>query len=308
MFIETLVDFINLLKNQGQARYYNPEEIMQAFNRSQLDKFREDYKIFEETQEITDSLRPFKLDFEYNTPASINPLPTEYAHFVEFSVEIDGTEFPGKLVADELWNIRELSVLQKHFGDNIQPFKHSVEITLADGEGNLPGDYVDRIDVDAFTGNKFQSQVDITNEHQFVRRKNDRTYPPTEPYAIGWIGGHKITFAPDTITKVKLYYYRYPAPTRPIGMISVSDLLVKPLGTAAKIILRYLKLPVDSVYAYTVIDSRNLLFDEGNSTDTEYGPLEHSTLVLKTLQYLGIPLKDQYLLQFEQMKTDIKPE
>jgi len=308
MFIETLHSFINLLKNQGQARYYPPEEITSAFNAAQLDKFREDYKSFEDSQEITDALRLFKTEFEYETPAETLPLPSNYAHITEFSIEKDSVEYPGKVVTDDLWNIRELSQLQKAFRDNIEPFKHSEEINLTSGVGDLPGDYVDKIAVDAFTNDSYSSPVDITNENHFVTRKNDSTYPPTESYPIGWIGGGKINIAPSTISKVKLYYYRYPVMQRPIGKIFGSNLLVKPYNGVDSIFIRYLKLPTDTVYAYTIENGRDIVFNETGSTDTEYGPLEHTSLVIKTLRYLGISLKDEYLLQFENLKSDIKTE
>lgn len=309
MFIEALVAFINLLKNQGQARYYNPEDIMAAFNRAQLDLFREYYKLFEDTREISDSLLPFKVDFTISTVAAINQLPTNYSHLTQFSVLIGAQEYSGKIVTDELWNVRELSVIQQHFGDNIDPFKHDENITLVSGSGSLPDDYVDYIEGDAFTAGEFKAEVDITDEHQFVRRKNDRTYPPTELHPIGWIGGKKITLAPSSLTQVKLYYYRYPAPTRPICRVSNNDkLLVKPTDGIDEIRLSYLKTPPNAIYAYTVVSGRDLLFDEGNSTDTIFKPEDHSALVLKALQYLGVPLKDNILLQFEGMKPDIKPE
>lgn len=317
MFIETLVDFVNLLKNQGQARYFSPEDIIASFNRSQLDLFREYFKLFEDTQEISDSLMPFKVDKTYGTPAITNPLPGEYAHITQFNAIIGAQEFPGRIVGDELWNIRELAVLEKEFGDNIDPFKHTEEIDLTDGEGDLPDDYVDFIEADGWipaipptdpeTG-VFDAEVDITNEHQFIRRKNDKTYPPINDYPIGWIGDHKIHIAPETLTKLKLYYFRYPAPTRPISRVSGSNLLVKSITGLNSLKISYLKNPPDAVYAYTVISGRDLLFDEENSTDTIFKPLDQSALVVKTLRYLGVPLKDSILLQFENMKSDIKPE
>lgn len=309
MFIEQLVAFINLLKNQGQARYYNPEDIMAAFNRAQLDLFREYYKLFEDTQEISDGLLPFKVDYTIAVVAAINQLPPNYAHLTQFSVFIGSQEYPGKIVEDALWNVRELSVIQQHFGDNVAPFKHDLDISLSGGEGSLPDDYVDYIEADGFKDNSFQAEVDITNEHQFVKRKNDLTYPPTELHPIGWIGGNKITIAPEYVIKVKLYYYRYPAPTRPICRVTNNDkLLVKPTTGVDEIRISYLKTPPDAVYAYTVVSNRDLAFDEGNSTDTIFKAEDHSSLVTKTLQYLGVPLKDEILMQFANIKPDIKPE
>lgn len=308
MFIEDLHEFINLLKNQGQARYYNPEDIDMALNRAQLDLFREYYKMFEDTQEISDSLIPFKKEFTYAAPASTQSLPADYAHLTYASTVIGGQEYPAKIVGDQHWNARELSNLQHSFGDNIEPFKHDTEIILTDGVGDLPDDYVAYIEADAWTGAAFAAEVDITNEHQFVRRKNDKTYPPTIDHPYGWIGGNQITIAPTDVTKIKMYYYRFPSPTRPLVKLTGKNIDLKPVDNIDELTIDYLRIPADAVYAYTIANSRDIVFDEGNSVDVEWFPLDHSALILKTLQYLGVPLKDNILMQFPQMKTDIQPE
>lgn len=311
MFIDQLHDFINLLKNQGQARYYNPEEIDLAVNRAQLDLFREYYKLFEDTQEISDSLMPFKEEHTYSSPTDSQGLPSDYAHLTYASTVIDGQEYPAKIVGDEHWNARELSNLQHAFGDNIEPFKHNVEVSLTDGVGDLPADYVAYIEADGWvpdgTSGAYEAEVDITNEHQYVRRKNDKTYPPAVEHPYGWIGGSKITVSPN-IEKLMLYYYRFPSPTRPLVKLSGGNISLKPVGDAGAFKIDYLRVPDDAEYAYTIINSRDILFDEDNSTDVEWFPLDHSSLVIKTLQYLGVPLKDELLVQFEQAKRDVKPE
>jgi hypothetical protein len=312
MFIEDLHNFLNLLKNQGQARYYNREDIELALNRSQLDLFREYYKLFEDTQEISDSLIPFKEDFTYNTPSDIQSLPDDYAHLTHASAVINGQEYPAKITSDEHWNVRELNNLQHAFGDNIEPFKHSQEIVLTDGVGQLPDDYVAYIEADGWIPGipegAYEAEVDITNEHQFVRRKNDKTYPPIAEHPYGWIGSNQITIVPDDTEKLMLYYYRFPSPTRPLVKLSGKNIQLKPVGDIDELKIDYLRVPVNAEYAYTIINSRDIVFDEGNSTDVEWFPLDHSALVLKTLQYLGVPLKDQLLVQFEQAKQDVKPE
>jgi hypothetical protein len=308
MFIENLIDFINLLKNQGQARYFNPDEIISALNRSQLDLFREYYKLFEDTREISDSLIPFKESIDYTPPTSSETLPSNYIHLINFSAIIGGQEYPGKIVSDEHWSSRELSNIQQQFGDNIEPFKHAVALSLVNGVANLPDDYVAYIEADAMKAGEYQSEVDITNEHQFVRRKNDKTYPPSEDYVYGWIGGNKITIVPETITEVMFYYYRFPVNTRPIAKLKGRTIKFKPITGIDTIQVDYLRIPVDAVYGYTIVNDRDIVFDSGTSTDIEWYSTDHTALILKTLQYLGISLKDQMLVQFEQIKQDVKPE
>lgn len=174
---------------------------------------------------------------------------------------------------------------------------------MSAGQGNLPDDYVHRIDVD--TG---VAEVDITNPQKFVKRKNDKTYPPATENPIGTIEGNLLKVLPASITAVQMHYYRYPAATRPICRVSGDKLLVKPTTGNDEIKISFLQTPPDAVYAYTVVSGRDLAFDVGNSTDTIFRALDQSALVIKTLQYLGVPLKDSILLQFDNMKLDIKPE
>ncbi len=314
MFIEDLHDFINLLKNQGQARYYSPEDIDLALNRAQLDLFREYYKLFEDTQEISDSLMPFKKSFIYNVPADSQSLPSDYAHLTYASTVIDGQEYPARIAKDNEWNARELSDLQQAFGDNVEPFKHVVEISGANvnqGVASLPDDYVAYIESEAYNSSDVipeWAEVDITDEHQYVRRLRDKTYPPISQHPYGWIGGNKITIAPQAITAIRLYYYRFPAPTRPLVKQSGKEIYLKPIVDVDELKIDYLRVPVDAKYAYTIINDRDILFDVGSSTDVEWYPLDHSALVIKTLQYLGVPLKDQILLQFPGAKIDVQPE
>jgi hypothetical protein len=270
--------------------------------------FREYYKLFEDTQEISDSLIPFKKDASYANPNDYETLPSDYQHLTNVSAIIDGQEYQGKIVGDEHWNARELTNLQHAFGDNIEPFKHTEEITLTNGVGDLPNDYVAYIEADGWTGTEYNAEIDITNEHQFIVRKNDKTYPPTVNFPYGWIGGDKITITPTSVEKVLLYYYRFPAPTRPLAKVTENKIQIKPASELNELKIDYLRAPVDAKFAYTIINSRDIVFDEINSVDVEWKVLDHSALVIKTLQYLGIALKDQFLVQFDQMKNDIKPE
>ena len=60
MFVEDLFDFTVFLKNQGQSRWFPPEEVIAALNRAQIDKYNQEFKKFESNGEVTDSMQPFK--------------------------------------------------------------------------------------------------------------------------------------------------------------------------------------------------------------------------------------------------------
>lgn len=78
MQINEIHEFIQLLKNQGQSGYHSPEEIDSALNAGQSDKFNELKRQFEQTQSISDDLRPFKEFDTVNITAGFGPLPDDY--------------------------------------------------------------------------------------------------------------------------------------------------------------------------------------------------------------------------------------
>lgn len=66
MFIETLYSFITFLTNQGQARYFNPEEVFRAFNFVSSTFYGESLTLWEKDADVRAWLRPFR------KPATIN--------------------------------------------------------------------------------------------------------------------------------------------------------------------------------------------------------------------------------------------
>jgi hypothetical protein len=71
MIINEIHSFVKFLKNQGQNIYHTPEEIDDAINRASLDLFRQEIKVFEREQILTDTLRPFKAREVYSSAGSL---------------------------------------------------------------------------------------------------------------------------------------------------------------------------------------------------------------------------------------------
>ncbi len=85
-------------------------------------------------------------------------------------------------------------------------------------------------------------------------------------------------------------------------MVIRNTIEVAPVGVVP--VLYYLKMPDKVVYNYTVIDDVTIQFSQSGSTDIEWPEAEHPEILSKTLQYLGVPLKDDWLLQFERFKAE----
>ncbi|HDY89716.1 MAG TPA: hypothetical protein ENH82_16580 [bacterium] len=67
-----------------------------------------------------------------------------------------------------------------------------------------------------------------------------------------------------------------------------TDVLVKPAAVVAGNFY-YIKVPTDFVYAVTYdSDGRGYAFDEGSSTDTEFGENAIDDIVSRALKYLGV--------------------
>lgn len=104
MFIERFYNLIDFLRNEGQSRYFTPEEKQLAIQEASMALFREEYKKFEATQKITDSLRAF-----ITAPVSVNissgkgDLPSDYVHFVNGTAE----GWPLDVVTSGRWEQRK---------------------------------------------------------------------------------------------------------------------------------------------------------------------------------------------------------
>lgn len=69
-----------------------------------------------------------------------------------------------------------------------------------------------------------------------------------------------------------------------------------------KLVIFYFKTPIRPKYAYTKPGTR-YIYDDGNSIDVEWSHLLFPELMLKTLNGLGINLREQQVIQYtEQMK------
>lgn len=65
-------------------------------------------------------------------------------------------------------------------------------------------------------------------------------------------------------------------------------------------VLYYLKQPAKVVFNYTEINETTVQFVESGSTDIEWREEDLPEILLTTLQYLGVPIKDDILLRFKQ--------
>ena len=204
MFIEALYNFILFLKNQGQSRYYTPEEVIDALNRAVMDVYENHYRIFQQTQKITDELRVFMVDEDVDIDSGFFSLPELYRHMTNMSAYKSTDEVP------------------------------STQLT----------------------------------EGEWVKKKGSSYLPATTDYPFHRIFSDKVEVLPNTVSKVRMYY---------------------------------IKKPTKAVYAYTMVNGRPV-FDEANSTDVEFPEFVHNHLVVQTLKYLGVPLKDAVLMQFEQLQ------
>jgi hypothetical protein len=147
--------------------------------------------------------------------------------------------------------------------DLLRVFKATETISLTSGVGNLASDYA------SITG--FNDNIDLVGDDRWGEVQNDVICSPDADYPVANILGSTIRVLPTSITSVDI---------------------------------TYLKTPVNGVYATTLSsNSRDYIFDEGNSTDVEIPEHKSPELLAKTCKYLGIGLSQSDLTQFELLKN-----
>jgi hypothetical protein len=233
MLINDIHIFVKFLKNQGQNIYHTPEQIDDAINRASLDLFRQEEKVFELNQIITDTLRPFKSKLIYSTTASSYDLPSDY--------------------------IRATNV--SHVYSNAHTLSDEDKYEYCDADISE--------DPNSTDVSSIEKEIDLITDSDWIKRQDSLIVGPTLKNPIARIYGSSIEVLPNT---------------------------VKP-------ILYYLKKPVEAKWAYTISgDGRSFIFDEANSVDLEWGVISHNEIIEKTIGFLGIALKDNVMMQYEQYK------
>jgi len=67
--------------------------------------------------------------------------------------------------------------------------------------------------------------------------------------------------------------------------------------------ITYLRRPVKPVFAYNVISGRVIVFDEANSTNTEWPENWNNVLLIKSLQSIGINLGENDVMAWAETKS-----
>lgn len=238
MFINEIHTFVKFLKNQGQNIYHTPEQIDDAINRASLDLFRQEEKIFENQQIITDTLRPFKVKkSDYTAPGPF-VLPENYVRATNISHVYT----------------RQKVVAEQDASEFCDPELNNVD--QADSPSN-------------------EREIDLIPDSDWIKRQDSLIVAPTEKSPIARVSDSQFEVIPNTVNPI----------------------------------LYYLRLPKKAVWGYQVSqDGRSFIFDPSTSTDLEWTPISHSEIIEKTLLHLGVAVRDQVMIQYEQIQKSSNNE
>lgn len=108
-YIKSIHDLIDLLTKKGKTGYIPRVDIDIAVYTASKDLFREEYRLYEQNQEISDSLTPFKTDPTTLTPNGSGQAtkPADYLHCTSiragnYDVDIIDEAFIGNKLIDEI--------------------------------------------------------------------------------------------------------------------------------------------------------------------------------------------------------------
>ena len=159
--------------------------------------------------------------------------------------------------------------------DALRNFKKTVEQDVnVDGFFNLPIDYYNITAISSLVAVPDTTPVQyeeyegkVFTDGEWLLAAQSELLPPEEKNIKARIINGKIDVLPKSVNKINIYY---------------------------------LKEPATAVYAYDLINDK-ITFNEGRSVDTEFPKTEHTDLILRTLKYLGISMKDEVSIQAEKI-------
>lgn len=173
MLIDEIHTFIEFLKNQGQNIYHSPEQIDDAINRASLDLFRQEEKVFERSQIITDTLRPFKVKKSDYTGTSPFALPEGY--------------------------IRATNVSHVYKSNDV--ISTEDESVFCDSVLNTDPNTNDVVGI--------EKEIDLITDGDWVKRQDSVIVGPTDRNPIARVYGSSLEVLPSTVVPV-LYYLKEP--------------------------------------------------------------------------------------------------
>tara|TARA_B110000091_G_scaffold183025_1_gene201456 strand:+ start:215 stop:1393 length:1179 start_codon:yes stop_codon:yes gene_type:complete len=88
-----------------------------------------------------------------------------------------------------------------------------------------------------------------------------------------------------------------PSTTYPVYLYENNRIIVYPTIIQSGISASYIKKPLDPVWNFTLGGSQQYVYDGNGSTDFELHPAEQTEVVLKTLLYAGVVIKDPQIIQ-----------
>jgi hypothetical protein len=116
-----------------------------------------------------------------------------------------------------------------------------------------------------------QSEISFPNEDELTKRLRSQIDTPTATDPVGeWTGTRTIQLYPKSALEGRLNFYRRP---------------VKPS------------------FSYTLVDGRDVIYNDGSSTNLEWRELDMNAVLLKTLSSIGINLGDDATAMWAEQKT-----
>ena|ERR1017187_10364035 len=114
----------------------------------------------------------------------------------------------------------------------------------------------------------FPRPIEVLRESEFASRNGNYTKKPTTYNPICVLRSDGVHIRPITITSVDMFYYRF---------------------------------PVDPVFSYTEGDGF-ITYNAAASVEMEWPPDEHIVLTRKILQYVGINLREEQIVNYSELK------
>jgi len=129
---------INTLLPSSDSRYFSPEEIDSAINSAVLELFNQQYKVFGETQRISDELARFKTLSPITLAAGIGPLPDTHLYTLSVYVTKIGAttitkrlriveeQFIAQYIDSEAFAPDEDNAIARLVGQNIHAYPQTI--------------------------------------------------------------------------------------------------------------------------------------------------------------------------------------
>ena len=149
---------------------------------------------------------------------------------------------------------------------------------------------------------KLREKIEILMDHKDITPASGVVALPDDSYEFVGLYSSDRSIMYDKAKRAEVHHYMNSplvAPTEdyPVFYKEGSDLIIYPKTITEDVVVDYIRIPADPIWAYTVGEYQQFLYNEASSTNFELHNSDEVDLIISILSFAGITISDPSIVE-----------